>query len=270
MITKHRSSSIADSSGDYYDAPKQRRQRLAAGSVALRTPAPARTGPGSVVGSRRGSVAGSVIGGYEPPQLPPMQPSHRPHGPPPPNPYRELRFEQFPEPPETVASALPAITLPQLPVVAMPASNISATALAVTVAAANSATALANECIASLSAPRLYTLGADGTLIVLSVVTMTKLYTDNAPSSLGVISTAAVSVDGGRVALATAMPMSLFPVVVCPGNSLSRSVGAMLDVPGAAARRIKLNSPRKQAQGAALNARKVALDPTEAKRIAQV
>ena len=206
------------------------------------------------------SVALSGVAGQEPasPRAAPI----------PQNPYRELRFEQFPEPPEAVESSLPSIAMPNLPAVAMPSATTSAAALAATVSAAATAESLAVQYVASLTSPRLYTLGADGALIVIDVPSMTRLHSDNAPGNMGVIAAAAVSKSGGRVALATAIPMSAAPVVLCPGNSLARGVPAMLDLPGAAAKRIKLNSPRKQAQGGAL-ARKAALDPAEAKRIAQ-
>ena len=53
------------------------------------------------------------------------------------------------------------------------------------------------------------------------------------PAELGVLSAAALSPDGTRVALASALPASTRPVVLAPASSFARAVKAPLEVPGA-------------------------------------
>jgi hypothetical protein len=213
---------------------------------------------------------------------------------------------QIPEPHETVESAAVALVPPVFTVPAAPSTSMSAVAVSNVSHAAATTLAAATAFLQSLTAPLLYTLGADGRLIVLDVWRMAtvrqgpaaapacdmwhllqspltscslsfsalQVHEDTAPPQMGgVIAAAALAADGGRIALATSMAMTHNPVVVAPGATLSRFVPAALDVPGASERRAKLASPRKKPTDAKapLATRKAGLlDPAEAKRIAQV
>jgi len=183
------------------------------------------------------------------------------------NPYRELRFEQFPESRDR-RGCRPPPQLPHLPFVAMPPANVAATALAVTVAAATAAEALATQFTASLSAcastrsPQRgsYSAGRDD---------------DGAPARGRGAQRHGGHCSGGARAGRRARgagdgaahdPRARHHL---PRQRAQQGAPAMLDVPGAVAKRTRLNSPRSRRRRAGHGAQGCA-GPCEAKRIAQV
>jgi WD40 repeat protein len=124
--------------------------------------------------------------------------------------------------------------------------------------------------------PRLLVMASDGSLLVLDLFTMQPLHEEPAAPDLSLLAAAAISQDGTRVALGSALPSVKRAALVAPAAHLSKAVGALLEshgqrtIGGSAGKDSDRGRARKGDAGGGVGGRvAAALDPAEAKRIAE-